>query len=349
MKKILNSTWTGAAAAVLVTSIGLTQSAQAITLVYEEGPNIGQAYIGSIEMKFGNFDMGTLYAPGSAGGFSGSPGAGVLGGIAATNLIPGQVPAGFTFPGTLVPASPEDTWGILRVSEILDANTGFKVWTSAAKGTEITGIFYGGQDFFVEPDPNNPATDVRINSAGLILSFWEQTLGISDFNPTLGPGARTSLTDYPTVSGPGEGANVLTIRSTPGFIHTNVGSGGPSAVAGGSAAEVEAIFNGGALSGLGTSFGNVIGGTQAANFDLNGITSPAGAFNFGAGIIPSAFTDVKLNFTSTPGTSGWLVRSNDPLSTDFVPEPGNFLAGLGCMLPMFGVFFGRRRQRQVAA
>ena len=143
--------------AALFVFVVLTQSANAIVLSYEEGPDVGQAFIGTVAIKIQGFVAATYYQPTSlpsAGvGYSGSPGANVAGGIVAVNSVSGQTPPAHSSPGIIVPAFPEDTWGIVRVSQISDSNTGFKVWSSVAKGTEITGILYGKQDFFVRPDP----------------------------------------------------------------------------------------------------------------------------------------------------------------------------------------------------
>ncbi len=359
MKTTLINKRAGVAIAALVTSIGLSTSANAIVLAYESDPdgpggiNIGDAYVGPVQFKFVAFDNGTLYNPAGApltGGFSGSPGAGVAGGIAAVNALVPQIPATFAFPGTIDPGSNEDSWGVGRVTNIQTLG-GVDVWSPLGKGTELTAVFHGEQDFHIQPDPSNPGFDTRVSGAGLRLDIWEDgTPGgpvdpVTTFNAALGPGGRTGAASYLNAS---DGTLVLSLASTAGFIHTNTGAGGPFPGFGGSATEYSTTFNFGSLTGGGQFYLNVIGGADQSIFNTNAITSPSAAFNFGAGVIPSQFSDFRGTFTSTPGQFGFDVTANDPLTGLAVPEPTTVLAGLGCMLPIFGTLFGRNRRRKIA-
>ena len=352
MKTQLLRNKAGAAALALIATIGIAPTAKAIVLAYESDPDgagpltIGSPYSGTVQIKFVAFDNGTNYPtpPPAATGYSGSPGAGVAGGITAVNGIVGQTPAGNAFPGTISPATNEDSWGVGRITNIQTPG-GVDVWTPLGKGTELTALFRGEQDFRVEPDPNNPGFDTRVSGAGYRLDIWEDgTPGgtvdpTTQFNPALGPAGRTSAANFTTAT---DGTLQLSLASTPGFIQTNTGAGGPAPGFGGAATEFSETFNFGSLSGLGTAFFNVIGGAQAGLFDTNSITSPAGTFNAGAGIIPSPFADFRANFTVQPGQFGFLVTANDPLvGSAAVPEPSTLLAGFACLLPML-----RRNRRK---
>ena len=335
MKTKLPTNRAGVAVAALLASIGLSTSAKAITLAYESagpwGP-IGTPYLGPVQFKFVAFDNGTQYAvPTPAIGYSGPGGpanaALITAGITAVNAVPGQIPAGFANLGTNPAGGNEDLWGIARVTNI-QTPAGVDVWTPLGKGTELTGFLHGEQDFHIQADPSNPLNASVESGAGLRVDIWEDgTPGgtvdpTTPFDPTGGPVAHP-LNSYPSVT---DGTLQLQLGSTFGFIHTDVV--GPSPGFGGSATEYENSFNPGSLSGLGTSFLNVIGGAQAAMFDTNSIASLSSLFN---GV---ANADFKANFTINPGQFGFLVTANDPLVGLAVPEPSTVLAGFACLLPM---------------
>lgn len=338
------------ASVALLSAIMLSPNADAIVLAYESagpwGP-AGTPYLGTVQFKFNALDEGTLYntGPGQSppsAGYSGSPGAGVAGGILAVNaLVPGagqsQIIPTNAGPGTIVPASNEDSWGVGTVTSILTPS-GDIVWSPVVKGAQLTAVFFGEQDFHVQPDPNNPGFDTVLSGAGFRLNIYEDAGPVTPLNLAGGPGLYAAGT-YPNAN---DGILQLSLASTPGFIRTNTGAGGPSPGFGGAATEYSSTFNFGALSGLGVTFFNVIGGAQALDFNTNSITSPAGDFNAAAGVIPSRFADFRANFTVGPGEFGFDVTANDPLTGLAVPEPSAVLVGLACLLPMIG---RNRRQK----
>ena len=66
---------------------------------------------------------------------------------------------------------------------------------------------------------------------------------------------------------------------------------------------------------------DVVGGTEATYWDTDTFVSPYGFPN----------TDIRLQFDTIPSNiADWLVKSRDPVSTYFVPEP----------LTLFGLFAG---------
>ena len=354
-----------AVAALVAFGIGASQKAEAIVLQYEAGSGAltGQPFTtGPIQIKFANFDSATSYPTGVAvpAGYTGVPETmnpgGVSGGITAVNGLGGTSGIGAQT-GTLAAGGLEDTWGILRVTSILDQfnNT---IWSPAGKGYELTGMLYGEQDFRINPS-SVAGRDIQINGAGLRIDIYEQLLGVSDFS-NIGPlGRLPASTNYLTVSNTGgvtEGPLVLSLASTPGFINTD-GVLTPGIRdfpgGGGSATEYQEEFSTGGLSGNGFSYLNVTAGRDRTQFDTNLITSLAGGQNASLGIIPSAFADVRVSFTVTPPPPGpvgntWTVTSQDPVNANVVPEPSSILAGLGCLAPLLGSVFGRNRRRKIA-
>ena len=126
------------------------------------------------------------------------------------------------------------------------------------------------------------------------------------------------------------------MQSAAGFLH-------PNGTLGGLAAEFESRFNVSGGKGGGDAYMNVIGGTEAARFNTDGVVSNVSA--------PGLFSDVAISFTNDSRTLAqgnatnkfdWLVTSDDPLKFNVIPEPSTALVGLGCTLAMF---LGRRRQR----
>ena len=344
----------GIALGALAAIIGITPTANAIVLAYESagpwGP-AGTPYIGQVQIKFNAANEGSQYVtPVVPQGFN--PGAGystasVATGITSLNGLP-QTAAANGFPGTLNP-SVEDQWGVGRVTSILTPG-GDTVWSELGKGTQLTAIFHGEQDFHIAPNPLNPTQDTFVGGAGLQLDIWEDgTPGgtvdpVTPFSTLAGPAGRTGAASYLTAT---DGVLQLSLRSVAGFIHTDLLSGGPSPGFGGKAVEYQSLFNFGSLTGEGATFFDVVGGAQQAMFNTNGINSPASDFNFGVGTAAS-FTDFRATFTLTPGVNGFDVTANDPLTGNAVPEPTTVLAGLGCMLPIFGSVFGRKRRRKSA-
>ena len=356
----------GIALGALAAIISIAPTAKAIVLAYESDPDgagpltIGSPYLGQVQIKFNAFNEGSDYAlvaptnlPPGPQGFN--PGAGYSTASVATGItsLNGLAQTAVTngFPGTVQPGSIEDQWGVGTITSILTPG-GAVVWSELGKGTQLTAVFHGEQDFHIAPNPLNPGAfgDSIVSGVGLQLDIYEDgTPGGSvdpttPFNPALGPGGRTGAATYLTAS---DGTLQLSLRSTAGFISTDLGLGGPNAGFGGKATEYRANFNFGSLTGDGVTFFNVVGGAQQGVFDTNGITSPAGNFNFGVGTAAS-FADFRATFTSNPGQFGFDVTANDPLTGNAVPEPTTVLAGLGCMLPIFGSVFGRNRRRKSA-
>jgi hypothetical protein len=291
-------------------------------------------YQGPVFFKIANFDMGTLYPilpVGSTFGGTGANGADVatLDGV-KTAQATGARPLG-AFGDTL-----DDSWGIARVSEI-DDNLGLPLWTPALTGTELTILFYGEQDIYLE---QTSATDQIIAGVDINFAMYEEAIpSPTSYDPSAGSVGRDAVgTGYTTVT---EGTLVLSGSSVPGHIRVPGDKGGTNT-------EFEVDVNASALLfggvtgtiGSGVSFFEITGGTQSGMF-LPGAFTPLGP-NIGLPGVKNA--GVRLDFTTIipPNVSDWLVRSNDPAQLEAIPEPVTML-GLVMGLGGLGAYLRRRR------
>lgn len=331
----------------------LAPSANALVLRYEEagfGKNVGDLFDkGPVTIKIQDWDAGTTYTTAGGGqlpvattrgfGQDGTGAQNILGGVTELNSGGGggvtvtqaaqSRQLGLFGAGA---ATLDDTWGIAKITDIRDSN-GLTIWSSIGKSAEITALFYGEQDTYFK---QTAADTITVSGVGLRLDLWEQNLPTpvgQTFNPSLGPGGRDAGgLGYTSVT---EGTKILTLRSAPGFLHTD-------GTLGGTAAEFETRFNVAGGKGSGDSYMNVIGGTEAARFDTNQVSSNVSA--------PGLFSDIAISFTNDSRTLAqgnstnkfdWLVTSDDPIKGNVIPEPTSALVGLGCTLAMFA---GRRRK-----
>ena len=307
--------------------LALAVPASAITLV-----------LGENNFDIVNRDNGALYnMPAGKGAFIGNPN-NVAAGVGLLDLAANVfAPAAGGKAGTI--GASEDSWGIARTDLIRDISANI-IWNGTTANTELTWVFYGAEDFYAENLDN--AGTVRVQSVNLFAELYEEPLaGGTPIDLTQGstnrgvaPNVYTSAT---------EGTMLLQLRSTAGFIHVPGDFGG-------ALTEFETDFNPGSNTGAGLAYFDVVGGTMQIGFDQNSISSPASLANG----MPNA--DAMIQFGSYPTTDGpnpsgapvgpppfdWLVRSDDPLRTDYVPEPitmAGLLLGIGCL----GRYVRRRR------
>jgi hypothetical protein len=324
-----NSNYHAKIAVAAISAVALTATSQAVLF-----QNIAPQ---ELVFKFANFDEGTLYTPQAVGtqfGVTNDPAAGAplldaITAVQAANANP-IAPFGNTL---------EDAWGIAFVTQIFSASDPVTpLWDATVDQQQLTVMFYGGQDFFLQQNANGPlGSSQTINGVNYQFDFYLQNTadpGFTSFNQAGGPAARTGPASYPTVT---DGSLVLSAKSTAGFLRGAGSLGGP-------ATEVEATFNGDALNGAGDgsaflSVATTLGGTGSLNSAYNNN-------DFVAPHIVGNTADFQIQFTTTTLFSGdWLVSSNDPMRTRLqstsVPEPATGLAALGCFVP---VWMGRRRK-----
>jgi PEP-CTERM putative exosortase interaction domain len=327
--------YAGAFLGTLLALGGLSSTGHAqLVLSYEDtvsGHAIGEAFTGQFRINLQNFDMGSLYpnlgAPGTAAGYgAGGSATSVADGITTLN--------GIQTAGSTGAIGEEDTWGIARILTITDL-AGSVVWSEAGKNQQLTVVFYGEQDFYV-----NQLADgfQEINGVGLHVDIYLQDMSdpaFTQYDPLQGSAGRSALDQYATVT---DGWNILRTVSKAGFLHDD-------GVLGGLDTEFSSIFNA-SSGGTGQVYLDVIGGTDAALFDTDAFTSP---------FIPGQTADLFAQFTTTvfapgAGVSDWLVRSNDPVTGIYaspIPEPSTY--GLIGATVLAGAMLYRRRQRNKSA
>lgn len=294
----------------------LAQPAQAFSFL--------EPYSGPIIIKIADFTDSALYS------WSGS--AVSCGSVGACDGLSQTAPTmGFNSDGTFGTPTPpatreEDSWGIFKVTSIHKDNLAqTTLWFDSKDGEELTGIFWGIQDSFV---------DIGTDGKGVIRSIGTPTTsgvvkfavylgsssGATAFDATGGPTARTGLGTYPTVS---DGTLWLTLDTVAGAtadatgVHLN--------------AQIDVS---GTFTGNGTGFAEVTGGSNAGFF-------VAGAFTTFDGLL----ADVKLLFDTdaAAATNGWTTFSNDPIRA-VVAEPAALLLLGAAAVAMAGLGIARRRK-----
>lgn len=333
MKNVLLTTPRGAA---LLAGFALALSPLAkaqVTFSYEDtvsGHAIGSTFTGPFRINLQLFDNGSLYPSlGSTGagagyGENGTGTQSVAGGIATLNGLQNAGPTGGV--------ANEDSWGIGRVISITDL-AGSVVWSEAQKNAQITLMFHGEQDFYINQLANGFQ---EIDGVNLHADWYFQNksdMGYTQYDPLLGSAGRTAADMYSTVT---DGTKFLSTVSQAGFIH-------PDGTLGGSATEFASIFNVNS-GGTGQTYLSVTGGTMAGYFDQNYFASP-----FIAGATADMFAQFTTVLNSDPQVADWLVRGNDPVTGNFtvpVPEPSTYgLMGAGALLGLIAL--RRRMQKRV--
>lgn len=333
--------------AAVVACVGLAPTARAqFTMSYEENSQDGlhlkgEAFSGAMRINLANFDMGTLYTPmalGAALGY-GAGGTGpqsIDGGIDTLTAAEQSGATGARSVSTVIngvaqagPTSNEDSWGVARISTITNL-AGDVVWSETTKNAQLTIMFYGEKDFYVNQLANGFQ---EINGVGLHVDLYYQNkaeIGYSAYNAFPGSAGRTGDSSYATVT---DGNLILSTVSTSGFLHDD-------GTLGGLATEFSSNFNA-TSGGSGQAYLSVTGGSSAAAFDQNYYTSP-----FGTG----QTADLFAQFTTKPNNlaNDWLVSSNDPVTGAFVPVPEPSTYGLAGAALLSGMIALRRRSQKRA-
>jgi len=328
----------------LAALIALSPTAKALTLTYEDtlsGHPIGAPFIGGqFRINLQDFDMGTVYPTrpdGTATGFGEGGAAGsVTTGITAVNGIAGQTTA--TGASPLVVGG-EDTWGIAKILTITDA-AGSVIWSETGKNAQLTVMFYGESDFYQKQLAGGFSNEDGVNLHADVYLQSKTDPSYTQYNPLGGSAGRLALDKYNTVTDSNGttsllGVPILTTVSKANFIHA-------AGVLGGLATEFNSTFNN-TSGGQGQAYLDVTGGTDAAQFNLNGFTSP-----FVAGTTAdlfAQFTTVALGAPSpNQPIADWLVSSNDPIRGNAlgVPDTGSTLLMLGLGLGFLAEAYRRR-------
>jgi hypothetical protein len=284
-------------------------------------------YSGPITIHLTAWDGGTLYNV-SDGTYNAAQ-------LAALTVDPSgttaQSKAFYTNAGT--GANRSDTWGVLRVDQIIMGQApGTSLYSAGQGGEQIVAIFYGEKDQKLTQTSTGSVISQQIAGTGFQLAFFDYTpyVGTASFTggPTLGSGSTAS----PTYQGVTNSANLLwTMRAVPGFNSAD------------SVNSFFSTFNG--LDQSEQSFGNLLAdmtgtdGVAPADFWGNG---PANKM-LDTNAIAGAFGNVDVSIAFNAGTNPtnffergeWLLQANDPIRTSVaVPEPltmAGLMLGVGCL------------------
>lgn len=253
----------------------------------------------------------------------------------------------------------ENGWGIFQIDQILSGSItgGNSISTGAItlydKGTspiDIVGIFYGGTDVTVT---FTNSFSYETSSAGLKFEIFTQpdTYYGSLSTPALGASARTDQNEFPNVGYDGTNTNTLLV----GAERVITGTSQP----GMDLYEFYSSFNALATSGTFNTYVSVaplteafdsssvsvgFSGSQNTNFNTNVFPTPTykwDSVTLGP-MVPGTTADFRLKGGSEGTDYNWLVRSSDPLTTAFVPEP---ITMLGLVLGVGGLAGYVRKRR----
>lgn len=284
--------------------------------------------VGFIEIKYANFDMGTVYDAGLANGTYGtsstSAAPAVAAGETALNAL-AQSPALNTY------IAGEDSWGIARITSIEDslANNLFVSGEShGGVGYEMTAMFHGIKDYHLDKSTDQQIT----NGTGMVLEIYLAPVTTDPFDPTTAGGGagRTSVDDYTTVT---DGELVLRMVSIGGHINIESADGGADA-------EFLSIFRPSENKGEGAAYLASVGGLWGDVFDSDVFDGTAGVLGFDPAYAANITAgldydpaDGYLTFETFPNVTDtdWLVRSNDPLRLKYtapIPEPLTAATGM---------------------
>jgi len=288
------------------------------------GPQGGAPFltfqVGDLTLKYVNYDVGQLYTPTSGTfGRAANPGLTNAAAIAAMDAVPNATPASFNLRAN------EDSWGILTVTEIFQTATGNRLWSAAVAPYEITGMFWGEQDTYL--NAVNASTQ-EIHGVNFKLAFFADDT--PDFNATGGPSARGAGSfSYPTVTDTTLPGPIWTLNGFPGSADTNFPLD-----------EFLTTFNPAA----GPGAPNVGNGMVDADFGTNG--AGTGGLNNMFQLKPGADASIKFTGITPSGAfNGWAVQSNDPLVATAISVPAPSAIWGGALLAgLMGVQQLRRRR-----
>lgn len=158
-----------------------------------------------------------------------------------------------------------ETWGIFRVSEIINPNTSAQLWDSGDAGEYMYGIFYGLFDHSIVA---NSATDFTIDQLGGAFSIYLSPHAVpTGFDITEGPEGRIGNDGYKSISDLAGVSKALT------------GLFNPSVVIGDAVTSVRQDVDAATApaNGSGAGYADITGGTLAGLFDSNLELDAAGA------------------------------------------------------------------------
>jgi hypothetical protein len=319
MKRLQKSHGVGVALAALAFA-GLSLTAKAIPLAGN--------YQGPITIHLSSLDNGAVYQvidinpDPDVTTYGLSNGSGTAVGYTNVDNLIQAIPANRQATGSGNGNGFEDGFGIVVVDQILGSG-GQVLYDKANGGFTLAGLIYGIQDYAVSIDPFSGQQ--YLSSTGMKVDLYNLP-----FDPTVladgNPSDHTALAVFNGITNIGPSPALQLVAQAGLFSPSLTNPGGLTT-------SLLTDFNATSNTGHGAAFLNVVGGTDAAQFNLN--TENGG-------------TDMALQYTLSQGFAQyhapWLVADSDPISGSYIPEPTSALSGLACMAPILGMVLGRRRK-----
>jgi len=206
----------------------------------------------------------------------------------------------------------EDSWGIFSISAISLLSDGSDLYVRSP-GDYLVGIFYGLEDFRVRLTNNEDVSEtLAFMQGGEMLIYSSAT----NYTPNLGASARTAIDEYPGIDG--------SLWLSAQFV-TGISQLQPNAT-------YRTTFSGDSLTGTGSGYLAVTGGSFQANLDTNGFLDGAA----------DLLLETSYNAFNIDPNSGWSVAGTGDVRANLIPTPGT-LALMG--LALAGLGFSRRLRR----
>jgi len=254
--------------------------------------SLAGGYLGPVKFKISDWSYGTTYTP-VPGGWN--PSWDNTGTVVISDSTYGQAA---TYPG-------EDAWGIAKITSIEDL-VGNQLWSDISAPEQLTIIYYGIDDDYVAASGGG----FNVKSVAGFLDVYIQSKAdplYTAFDPTSGPGGRTGIASYPTVT---DGSIFLSGMFVPG-VQFGDGSILNDHITYNNIFDPSAAF----YQALGSFYISLTGGAYQGMFDSDYFTLVSDS-----GVTSSA--DLLTSFRGyVPGSYGWLVDSEDPAFGYAVPEP----------------------------
>ncbi|NSW56928.1 MAG: hypothetical protein HPY44_13025 [Armatimonadetes bacterium] len=320
----------------------------------------------NVTLKLYNFDAGTLYFglnPGTTYNQAALDALPIWNGSGSPPAGPYKVlPTGSPIP-TSGTASLEDSWGIVKLSDITLTDTNQQIWNAATSGWEITGIFYHEKDAEVTVDANSGQTNVYGKSLYAVFfaepisgtfNDWTTTPNDRAFEKGAQLGAANRGTDgsgnpLPEMQGATESKDSTSYKKGVGTspvplwtFRSVLGDPGAKSSFTGTQFEYFSRYTTDSSGKIITGSGGALASTWVDPYWGEGVGN--GQWSMHQLSTPGTPHNVKLSFTMNSTGYPWDVRSNDPIEGKVSPELSSASLMLVGLVPI-GIVGWRRRKK----